>query len=136
MKLQSLAMSCKESTHCLRQSSTSFPKLTESSAKMYSSLVGPVFFLHLCDSHTLIPGKSSVVTTAEGLRVASIGGTYKAAVYNGSEIPHVRVHSKGDPKRRNHCRASHPLISHRKLSRNYSPTLFRLVLLAPLLSHP
>ncbi|KAF8503799.1 nuclear protein [Russula emetica] len=33
-------------------------------------------------------GKSAVVTTAEGLRIACIGGTYKAAVYSGSEIPH------------------------------------------------
>ena len=46
---------------------------------------------------TLDPGKSAVVTTAEGLRIACIGGTYKAAVYSGSEIPHVRIHSEVDP---------------------------------------
>lgn len=40
----------------------------------------------------LNPGKSAVVTTAEGLRIGCIGGTYKAAVYSGSEIPHVRIH--------------------------------------------
>jgi hypothetical protein len=37
-------------------------------------------------------GKSAVVTTAEGLRIACLGGTYKDAVYSGSEIPHVRIH--------------------------------------------
>ena len=79
------------------------------------------------------PGKSAVVTTTEGLRIACIGGTYKATVYNGSEIPHVRVHSRGDSKRRNHCRAFHPLISRHKPSRNCSPTPFPPVLLAP---HP
>jgi hypothetical protein len=42
-------------------------------------------------------GKSAVVTTAEGLRIACIGGTYKAAVYSGSEIPHVRIHSVVNP---------------------------------------
>lgn len=47
----------------------------------------------------LLPGKSAVVTTAEGLRIACIGGTYKAAVYSGSELPHVRVCSKGALKR-------------------------------------
>jgi hypothetical protein len=42
-------------------------------------------------------GKSAVVTTAEGLRIACIGGTYKAAVYSGSEIPHVCIHSQVNP---------------------------------------
>jgi hypothetical protein len=42
----------------------------------------------------LNPGKSAVVTTADGLRIACIGGTYKAAVYSGSEIPHVRICSE------------------------------------------
>lgn len=50
------------------------------------------FVLH--KALTLDPGKSAVVTTAEGLRIACIGGTYKAAVYSGSEIPHVRVYSE------------------------------------------
>jgi hypothetical protein len=42
-------------------------------------------------------GKSAVVTTAEGLRIACIGGTYKAAVYSGSEIPHVRIYPEANP---------------------------------------
>jgi hypothetical protein len=50
-------------------------------------------------SDMLLPGKSAVVTTTEGLRIACIGGTYKAAVYDGSELPHVRVCSKGTLKR-------------------------------------
>ncbi len=45
----------------------------------------------------LYPDKSAVVTTEEGLRIACIGGTYKATVYSGSEIPHVRVHSEVNP---------------------------------------
>lgn len=32
------------------------------------------------------------MTTAEGLRIACLGGTYKHEIYHGSEIPHVRVH--------------------------------------------
>ena len=62
---------------------------------MYSFSVGPPFsFRPLAATDTLNPGKSAVVTTAEGLRIACIGGMYKAAVYSGSEIPHVRNHSK------------------------------------------
>ncbi|KAH9966399.1 CwfJ C-terminus 1-domain-containing protein-like protein [Russula dissimulans] len=41
----------------------------------------------LCKNVFLL-SKSAVVTTAEGLRIACIGGTYQAAVYHGSEIPH------------------------------------------------
>lgn len=33
------------------------------------------------------------MTTAEGLRVACLGGTYKPEIYHGSEIPHVRVYN-------------------------------------------
>jgi hypothetical protein len=62
---------------------------------MYSFSVGPPYsFRRLEISDILNVGKSAVVTTAEGLRIACIGGTYKAAVYSGSEIPHVRIHSE------------------------------------------
>jgi hypothetical protein len=33
------------------------------------------------------------MTTAEGLRIACLGGTYKPEIYHGSEIPHVRVYT-------------------------------------------
>ena len=33
------------------------------------------------------------MTTAEGLRIACLGGTYKPEIYDGSEIPHVRAHT-------------------------------------------
>jgi hypothetical protein len=62
---------------------------------MYSFSVGPPYsFRRLEVADKLNTGKSAVVTTAEGLRIACIGGTYKAAVYSGSEIPHVRIHSE------------------------------------------
>ena len=62
---------------------------------MYSFSVGPPYsFRRLAVTDMLNPGKSAVVTTADGLRIACIGGTYKAAVYSGSEIPHVRIHSE------------------------------------------
>jgi hypothetical protein len=80
----------------------------------------------------LNPGKSAVVTTAEGIRIACIGGTYKAAVYSGSEIPHVRVHPEVSSVRRTHRRAFRPLISRHKRSRNYLPTPFPLVWVARL----
>jgi hypothetical protein len=80
----------------------------------------------LC-SNVFLLSKSAVVTTAEGLRIACIGGTYKAAVYNGSEIPHVRIYPEVNPVRQNHCRAFRPLISRHKRSQNYSPTPFPLV---------
>lgn len=32
------------------------------------------------------------MTTAEGLRIACLGGTYKPEIYHGSEIPHVCIH--------------------------------------------
>lgn len=54
----------------------------------------PTPFRNLKITDIFNPGKSAVVTTAEGLRIACIGGTYKAAVYSGSEIPHVRILSK------------------------------------------
>jgi hypothetical protein len=61
---------------------------------MYSFSVGPPYsFRPLAVADKLDPGKSAVVTTVEGLRIACIGGTYKAAVYSGSEIPHVRFSS-------------------------------------------
>lgn len=41
----------------------------------------------LCDNVFLL-NKSAVMTTAEGLRVACLGGTYKPEIYHGSEIPH------------------------------------------------
>lgn len=65
---------------------------------MYSFSVGPPYSsrpLQVTDISN--PGKSAVVTTAEGLRIACIGGTYKAAVYSGSEIPHVCIHSEVNP---------------------------------------
>lgn len=62
---------------------------------MYTFSVGPPYsFRRLEIVDILSAGKSAVVTTAEGLRIACIGGTYKAAVYSGSEIPHVRMHSE------------------------------------------
>lgn len=57
----------------------------------------PTPFRCLGITDILNPGKSAVVTTAEGLRIACIGGTYKAAVYSGSEIPHVRIYLKVNP---------------------------------------
>ena len=44
-KLQSLAMSCRESTHCPKGWSNNFPKLMERSAKTSSFSVGPALFL-------------------------------------------------------------------------------------------
>ncbi|KAI0302241.1 CwfJ C-terminus 2-domain-containing protein-like protein [Russula brevipes] len=41
----------------------------------------------LC-SNVFLLSKSAVLTTADGLRIACIGGTYNPAVYAGSEIPH------------------------------------------------
>jgi hypothetical protein len=60
---------------------------------MYFFLVGPIPSGPR-EVTNVKPGKSAVVTMAEGLRVGCIGGTYKAAVYGGSEIPHVRIHSE------------------------------------------
>jgi len=41
----------------------------------------------LCENVFLL-GKSAIMTTAEGLRIACLGGTYKPEIYHGSEIPH------------------------------------------------
>ncbi|KAH9079155.1 CwfJ C-terminus 1-domain-containing protein-like protein [Lactarius deliciosus] len=41
----------------------------------------------LCDNVFLLT-KSQIMTTAEGLRIACLGGTYKPEIYHGSEIPH------------------------------------------------
>ncbi|KAI9446701.1 CwfJ C-terminus 1-domain-containing protein-like protein [Lactarius indigo] len=41
----------------------------------------------LCDNIFLLT-KSQIMTTAEGLRIACLGGTYKPEIYLGSEIPH------------------------------------------------
>jgi hypothetical protein len=49
----------------------------------------------LCDNVFLL-SKSAIMSTAEGLRVACLGGTYKPEIYNGSEIPHVRVYNHFD----------------------------------------
>jgi len=57
----------------------------------------PTYFRRLEVTDILNAGKSAVLTTAEGLRIACIGGTYQAAVYSGSEIPHVRIHSEVNP---------------------------------------
>jgi hypothetical protein len=83
----------------------------------------------------LSSGKSAVLTTAEGLRIACIGGTYKPAIYSGSEIPHVRAHSNINRIWPNRGRVSRPLILHRTPSRNYCPTLPLMRLELPL-SHP
>ena len=80
-------------------------RVIEQFSKSSGELCGNVFLLSetslvplvLARSDIVNPGKSTVMTTAEGLRIACIGGTYKAAVYSGSEIPHVRIHPTFNP---------------------------------------
>lgn len=38
-------------------------------------------------------GKSATFTTAEGLRIACLGGTYDPKIFEASEIPHVCLRS-------------------------------------------
>ena len=43
-------------------------------------------------------GKSATFTTAEGLRIACLGGTYDPNIYHGSELPQVCIsYSPAEP---------------------------------------
>lgn len=80
---------CKENTHYLVQSSRSLQRQEDNSHNMcFYSVSGCL----VCLTHVdCIPSdKSGVMTTANGLRIACLGGIYDANLYSVSESIHVR----------------------------------------------